>query len=481
MFCKGGGSFISATLSLIRAAAGGDTRALKRLLSEGADVNGTNPGGQTALILAALMGRTDIVRLLLEAGADVQRRDNLGLTAIDWAQRKGFLNITQLLVRPSTTIRPASGFPSKQANEAPEFSDSDFGGGKRVTDESDARKTAPGSKRRADDGFGPAAIAMLKAIGRQSTHESTVTRSEPGKENVSPEPTRDASSSWDNASPKLVNENIADKPLKENASGDASLWWTESFGDEVARNASSLEPETLRTRMETERIFEEARLRVEQEVRKKTQEQAGSIIDRDSFEGESSPARKTATESTTLERCPKCNTFYDDDFRMYCAYDAGRLVFVDPAVEGASATFGRPALWVLVAITLVGSVIVTYLVTSYFTRQEVSTPPVPAATEKAPNTEENSPIVGGALVGKDLNVPKAEYPSSARSAGTSDKVTVVVRVNRNGRVTSARALNGDAQLRAAAEKAARKATFSPEKLAGNQRIVAGTITYTFKP
>lgn len=233
--------------------------------------------------------------------------------------------------------------------------------------------------------------------------------------------------------------------------------------------------------METERIFGEARLRVEQEVRRKTQQQASSIIDKDPFQEESLPARKTATESTTLKRCPKCNTFYDDDFRMYCAYDAGRLVFVNPAVEGAFASFGGTTLWALVAVTLVGSVIVTYLATSYFTKQEVSTPPAAAATEKAPNTEENSPVVGGALMGKELNVPKAEYPSTARSAGTSDTVTVVVRVNRNGRVTSARALNGDASLRAAAERAARKATFSPEKLTGDERIVAGTITYTFKP
>jgi TonB family protein len=78
-------------------------------------------------------------------------------------------------------------------------------------------------------------------------------------------------------------------------------------------------------------------------------------------------------------------------------------------------------------------------------------------------------------------VPKAEYPLGQRSAGAPVSVTVVVRVNRNGRVTSARALNGHAQLRAAAEKAARKATFSPEKLSRDEPIVAGIITYTFKP
>ncbi len=474
---------ISASLSLIRAAAGGDAQALKRLLSEGADVNGTNPGGQTALILAALMGRADIVRLLLEAGADVRLRDNLGLTAIDWAQRKGFSDVTQVLVSSSTKTRSANSFASKQTGEDRELREFDRVGNRNLTGESEASETSPRSEPRSDVGFGPAVTAMLKAKARQSNREAAVIRPEPTrKENISPEPVRDVSSSWDNASPKLVEENIVHKPLKENDSGDASLWWTESLGREVAHDTSSTEPETLRARMETERIFEEARLRVEQEVRKKTQEQAGAIIDKELFEEESSSSRKSVGENASLKRCPKCNTIYDDNFRMYCAYDAGRLVNVNPSVEGAgTSTFGRPTLWVLVAVTLVGSVIITYLATSYLAKQEVSTPPAAAATEKAPNTEENSPVLGGALVGKELNLPPAEYPSTARSAGTSATVTVVVRVNRNGRVTSARALNGDAQLRAAAERAARKATFSAEKLAREEPGVAGTITYTFKP
>ena len=427
------------------------------------------------------MGRADIVRLLLQAGADVQRKDNLGLTAIDWAQRKGFSDVTQLLVSFSPTTRSVDAFAPKQPGEDPEFRERDRAGNKSLTE---ARETPSGSQSKADGGFGPAAIAMLKAKASKSNREATTSSSHPPeKENISTERVKDASPNWGNAPlpPKLANVNKEDspKPVKMNVSADDL--WTDSFGGEIAQDTSSTGPETLRARMETERIFEEARLRVEQEVRKKTQEQAGSTLDKDLFEEESSPTRKTASESITLKRCPKCNTVYDDGFRMYCAYDAGRLVNVDSPIEGAGAsTFGRSTLWLLVAVTLVGSVVITYLVTSYFIKQEVSTPPA-AATEKAPNTEENSPVIGGGLVGKELNVPKAEYPSTVRSAGTSGTVTVVVRVNRSGRVTSARALNGDAQLRTVAEKAARQATFSPEKLATEGRNVAGTITYTFKP
>lgn len=458
---------------------------MRKLLSAGADVNDTNPGGQTALILAALMGRADIVRLLLEAGADVNRRDNLGLTASDWAQRKGFLDVTQLLVSFSTTPRPVNGLASKQINVDQESRDSDRLDDKKIISESQARATSPNSESKADGGFGPAAIAMLKAKARQSNRESVI-RSEPTKnESISRELVRDindASSSREKAFPELFKENVAYKRLEETAPADRSLWWTESLGGNKAQDTSSLEPETLKARMETERIFEEARLRVEQEVRKKTQDQAGITFDKAALEEELQPPRQTSSERVTLKRCPKCNTIYDDDFRMYCAYDAGRLISFNAPVQSAGAnTFGRPTLWALVAVTLVGSVVITYLATSYLTRQEVNTTPAAAATEKDSNTEEDSPLVGGALIGKELDVPKAEYPSTARSAGISDKVTVVVRVNRNGRVISARALNGDAPLRAAAVRAARKATFSPEKLDSDERTVAGTITYAFKP
>ena len=428
------------------------------------------------------MGRADIVRLLLEAGADARRRDNLGLTAIDWAQRKGFSDVTQLLVSFSTRSVDASA--STQPGEDREFQDRDRAGNKSLTSESESRESSSGSQSKADGGFGPAAIAMLRAKARQSNREATLSPSTPTKkENISPEPILDASSTSGHVPlpSKLANKDDSHKLVTENVSAD-DLWWNESFGGDFAHDTSSAEPETLRARMETERIFEEARLRVEQEVRKKTQEQTGSTFDKDTFEEESSPTRKTASEGITLKRCPKCNTVYDDGFRMYCAYDAGRLVDVESPVERAgTSTFGRSTLWVLVAITLVGSVVITYFVTSYFIKQEVSTPPAAATTEKAPNTEENSPVIGGGLVGKELNVPMAEYPSTARSAGTSGTVTVVVRVNRNGRVSSARALNGDAQLRTAAERAARQATFSPEKLANEGRNIAGTITYTFKP
>lgn len=92
----------------------------------------------------------------------------------------------------------------------------------------------------------------------------------------------------------------------------------------------------------------------------------------------------------------------------------------------------------------------------------------------------NSPVVGDPLTNAALAVPAAEYPSRAKRAGIGGTITVTVRVNRAGKVVSWRSSSGDSQLRAAAIKAARKATFSREKLPGTGDVL-GTITYNFKP
>ncbi|MFN2511240.1 MAG: TonB family protein [Pyrinomonadaceae bacterium] len=89
------------------------------------------------------------------------------------------------------------------------------------------------------------------------------------------------------------------------------------------------------------------------------------------------------------------------------------------------------------------------------------------------------PVVGGPLAGAENNLPQADYPETARSRGIDGTVTVTVRVNRAGKVISWRTSKADSRLRAAALKAAQKATFSPEKLPGTGEIV-GTITYNFK-
>lgn len=114
-----------------------------------------------------------------------------------------------------------------------------------------------------------------------------------------------------------------------------------------------------------------------------------------------------------------------------------------------------------------------------------TTSPAPTETDSssatnAPNADPNAPVVSDSLANAAISVPAAEYPSRARRAGTDGTITVTIRVNRSGRVISWRSSPGDSQLRAAAIQAARKATFSSEKLPGSGDTV-GTITYNFTP
>ncbi|PWT80910.1 MAG: hypothetical protein C5B44_04635 [Acidobacteria bacterium] len=93
----------------------------------------------------------------------------------------------------------------------------------------------------------------------------------------------------------------------------------------------------------------------------------------------------------------------------------------------------------------------------------------------------DTPVLGGALVGTEVSVPKAEYPTGNKGKTASGVVIVVVRVNRMGDVIAARPLNGPTQLRNAAVRAAKQAKFSREKLPKESLVTSGTITYNFTP
>jgi TonB family protein len=88
-------------------------------------------------------------------------------------------------------------------------------------------------------------------------------------------------------------------------------------------------------------------------------------------------------------------------------------------------------------------------------------------------------VAGGPLSGAARNLVEPDYPESAKQAGASGEFTIVVRVDRSGKVMSWRPLNGDERLRESVIKAAKRSTFSPAKLPGNDEVV-GTITYTFR-
>jgi TonB family protein len=108
-------------------------------------------------------------------------------------------------------------------------------------------------------------------------------------------------------------------------------------------------------------------------------------------------------------------------------------------------------------------------------------------------------INGGVLNGKASSLPKPEYPAGLKEAGIGGIVAVNIVIDETGSVISAeadlydqrakKAEDGtlldpqvvDAQLRSAAEAAARSAKFAPTLLSGNPTQVKGRIVYNFVP
>jgi TonB family protein len=89
------------------------------------------------------------------------------------------------------------------------------------------------------------------------------------------------------------------------------------------------------------------------------------------------------------------------------------------------------------------------------------------------------PIEGGTLNSKAVSLPKPVYPEEAKRLKVQGLVSVRVVIDENGKVTSAKAVDGPIPLREAAETAARQATFAPVMLDGITVKVTGVLTYNF--
>jgi ankyrin repeat protein len=91
-------------MNLNRASSKGDLSTVKKLLTEGADVNATDSSGRTALVEAAWGGHTDIVKYLIEKGANVNTGDNVGYTALMRASEEGHNAVVTVLVQKNADV-----------------------------------------------------------------------------------------------------------------------------------------------------------------------------------------------------------------------------------------------------------------------------------------------------------------------------------------------------------------------------------------
>ena len=113
------------------------------------------------------------------------------------------------------------------------------------------------------------------------------------------------------------------------------------------------------------------------------------------------------------------------------------------------------------------------------------TTPTPTITPTPAPTATPQPgartIAVGSVNSRAVRLVTPPYPPAARSVNASGPVTVQVLIDESGNVTSAKAVNGNALLRPAAENAARQSKFQTTQVSGQPVKVTGTIVYNFVP
>lgn len=98
-------------LPMFASARSGDLSSLRAQISGIADLEMTDPGGNTLLMVAACHGHRDSVEFLLESGASPNARDLSGNTALMGASFRGHVKVVESLLRSGADpeIRNPSG------------------------------------------------------------------------------------------------------------------------------------------------------------------------------------------------------------------------------------------------------------------------------------------------------------------------------------------------------------------------------------
>jgi TonB family protein len=464
----------------MRAVSDGDLPALKKLLESGADVNSANQSGQTALMLAAVMGYADIVACLMEAGANPQMRDRLGLTAMEWSTRRGFSEITQLLTK-LPALRPTPSVTTAAKEKIP------------VVPPAVARESEPAEVLTSfEKPIEPPALAndsaasstVSSATGSQSQGLTDSPAQQPAP---SREPRPQVGNPIESAAAVAHSQTVESESTSETLHQSPAEEVLRDEGDDTPTQPRIPKPAPDITPLRTTPTPASpvSKTASSASVQKPLTNERTPAFAASPLGLSTTPASDHSADVSNFKRCPKCNAVYQNTFQLYCTHDRSALVGTHDLQPVAAATNSSTpiAVWLLIALVLGISAFGAYRLTAYLFRTEEASVPV-AAKPTQPPVEAKKPSfsVGGALAGMEMNIPEPEYPAELQSAGVSGPITVRIRVNKNGRVISAAASSGDRQLRAAAVKAARQATFAADKLAEvspRSNVVSGTITYEF--
>jgi TonB family protein len=88
-------------------------------------------------------------------------------------------------------------------------------------------------------------------------------------------------------------------------------------------------------------------------------------------------------------------------------------------------------------------------------------------------------ITGGVINGRAIELVTPTYPAIARAAHASGQVTVLVIIDKEGKVMAAQIVDGHPLLIAAALKAARDSRFTPTLFEEKPVAILGQIIYNF--
>jgi len=442
-----------------------DEGAVKALLSEGADVNVRNNSGQTPLILAIVSGQDHLLTLLLEAGADPSLRDHTQLNAVDWAERKGRGDLTQLLARTTQSSNSSTRNLNEKLFEAekktPPSLDEQRHGRSLSSDEK-SRQWLAGIKRRLDE---------------KAAKETTKSQSVPSQSNQS---NIVRSGGTLPAIPDQVTPEISEAPPiidEVTSENNKAGFITDQVTPEISK-APPIIDEVIAENNKAGFITDQ----VTPEISKApflTHDAIPEIFPQTTAGISPATARGIPLASTlpskpssSRKRCPKCNTFYNNELLAYCAYHIVPLVDADAPIVTPNAKRPSPLLWILVLITLSLSIVVGMFLGGYlYQNNDRLDSLAPAVT----TTRQGIPVLGNTLVRKAVTLPAAEI--TPRTLQQTATITVSVKIDKRGRVVSASSPEGDRLLLEAAIEAAKRSTFSVEKLRG--RGTEGTITYTF--
>lgn len=467
------------SVPLTQAVTSGDAGTVSAVLANGADVNERTGGGQTPLILATIFGHTHLIPLLLEAGADPQLRDNLGLNAVDWAQRRGATEVLDVLsgkaaksssgrFEISTPERPAR--PARTLNPEAEKPSS-------VSEAERSRRWLAGLKQRIAEQShteipdGPNIFRPRREAIAETQRQFLVTEREPQPE-IPATPSPETPESPAPATPQPEIPKLPAEPEPE----------IPSLPPEPELPAETPQPELPAKSPAPELPAEPTPEPKPGIIATSTAAEATSVTTAaaaaaETAIAETANAEKTPRRSSGRKRCPQCNATYNSDLVAYCAHHVVPLVDADIPVISEPQKSSPVMFWMIIVITLTGSIVVGSLITAYFYTSRPTTQQT-ASSPTAQTVQKGTPTLGEELEGKAVSLPIAECPLNGQEAipGT---VVVEILIDKTGQVREAQASGGDWLLRGAASEAALKSTFAPDKLRG--RETEGTITYTFEP